>query len=164
MEHRNTRLTTYTRLKMIADYEGGRSAEEIAGNLAISRKTFYYWLSRYRREGIGGLANRPSGPRCSPRRSSPELEQQVLAYRKQHQEGPERIAIALGMPASTVYAILKRHGKNQLNPKQKREEPIRYEKEQPGQLVHIDVKELVALPGGSKEYQFTALDDHTRTV
>lgn len=164
MEHRNTKLTAYTRLKMITDQQQGRNAQEIADSLGISRKTFYYWRSRYQREGSGGLINRPSGPRCSPRRSSAELEEKVLAYRKDHPEGPARIAIALGMPASTVYSILKRHGKNQLNPKQQREAPTRYEKDEPGKLVHIDVKELVALPGGAKEYHFSAVDDHTRTT
>ena len=143
---------------MVEDYLDGKGAREIAEGLGISGKTFYCWLGRYRSDGAGGLANRPSGPRSSPTRSSREVEQGVLGYRRLNRVGPARIALALGMPASTVYAILRRNGENRLYPKQRR--PItRYEKEYPGELVHIDVKELPSIDKGPMEYQFTAIDD-----
>lgn len=163
MGHRNTKLSGHTRLKMVMDYlEKGRSGGEIAEALGVSRKTFYYWLKRYRTEGVEGLSNRRSGPRTSPRRSPREVEERVLTYRRCQRVGPARISLALGIPTSTIYVILRRHGENHLHPKIKRPPPVRYEREYPGALVHIDVKELPALGDGAKEYQFTAIDDHSR--
>lgn len=148
---------------MLLDYLGGvKGAGAIAEDLGISRKTFYYWRKRYLSEGEKGLRNRKSGPRCSPRRSPREVEEKVLDYRRTRKEGPARIALALGVPPSTVYVILRRHGENHLYPKVKHTPAVRYEREYPGALLHIDVKELPPIGGGPQEYQFTAVDDHSR--
>jgi len=161
--HGNTKLSVYSRGKMIKDWEGGQKRVcQICGQLGISRKSFYYWRGRYLREGWAGLKNRRCGPRVSPRRSPPGLEERVLAYRRTHQVGPARIALALSMPASTVWLILRRQGVSRLRPKEPAAPARRYEKTYPGALLHVDVKELPQINKGAHQYQFTAVDDYTR--
>lgn len=163
MGHGNTKLSGHTRLKMVMDYlQVGKSAREMAEAMGISRKTFYYWLKRYLSEGEEGLRNRRSGPRSSPRRVPREVEARVLTYRRLHRVGPARMSLALGVSASTIYVILRRHGENHLRPKAERIPAVRYEREYPGALVHVDVKVLPALSQAPKEYQFTAVDDYSR--
>jgi transposase InsO family protein len=144
--------------------------------VGCSRQTASKWVGRARRgEGLG---DRSSRPRRSPRQTLPTVEQTVLRARRELRLGPHPLGWALGLPASTVHAILRRHGCSRLEPRPPREAIVRYERERPGELLHVDVKRLgrIVLPGhrvtGDRSrrargkagwiYLFAAIDDATR--
>jgi len=111
-----------------------------------------------------------SRPKRQPRKSSPELEEQIRQLRETYRMGPWQIAQRLGMPASTVYKILVRLGINKLAPvEQLPPAGPRYEYDKPGGLVHMDVKKLHRLglrhrPRGTGECLHVLLDDCSRDV
>jgi transposase InsO family protein len=149
------------------------AAAEAAG---VSERTAWMWVDRYRREGEAGLEDRPSVPRRVPSRTSGEREQLIVSLRELRFTSPE-IAETLGMPLSTVGAVLSRQGLGKL-PRLAPEEPANsYERPRPGELVHIDVKKLgrIGRPGhrvnGDRttrtrgigwEFVHVAVDDATR--
>src|SRR5689334_12357633 len=114
MAHRNARLTVHGRLLLIERIRSGRPVAHVAAELGISRATGYKWWNRWRSEGPTGLADRPSRAHQIPHRTPTDLEQQVLTLRRTHKLGPARIGPLLGMPASTVHAVLTRHGLSRL--------------------------------------------------
>ena len=117
--------------------------------MGISRATAYKWLGRFRREGPGGLEDRTSRPHQCPRRLSRKTEDHVLAVRHHQHWGPHRLSAVTGVPRSTVYAILVRHGCSRLRDRDRLTGTvIRYVREQPGELVHIDIKKLGRIPAG----------------
>jgi transposase InsO family protein len=148
-------------------------AAEAAG---VSERTAWKWVDRFRREGDAGLEDRPSTPKRVPSRTPADREELILALRELRFTSPE-IAETLGMPLSTVGAVLSRHGLGKL-PRLQPEEPANsYERPRPGELIHIDVKKLgkIARPGhrvhGDRttrargigwEYVHVAVDDATR--
>lgn len=143
-------------------YQQGESATEIAEMVGISRQVLYKWLHRYEREGMAGLQEQSRRPRHSPSRISADLEGAIRSIREQEHLGPARIALRLALSVSTVYRVLKDYGLNRLHPKLPRTIQ-RYEKDYPGQLLHVDIKDLVPLrQGAPKEYQFAAIDDFFR--
>ena len=148
-------------------------AAEAAG---VSERTAWKWVDRFRREGEAGLADRSSAPRSVPGRTPAEREQLIVLLRELRFTSPE-IAETLGMPLSTVGAVLSRHGLGKL-PRLQPDEPANsYERPRPGELVHIDVKKLgrIGRPGhrvnGDRrtrtrgigwEFVHVAVDDATR--
>jgi transposase InsO family protein len=113
-------------------------ASELAG---WSERTGYKWLRRWREEGEEGLADRRSGPQC-PRNQTPRRKvERILSLRRRRQTSWE-IAQRLGMPWSTVSAILKREGLGKLSLLEPKPSPRRYQREVDGELVHFDVKPL----------------------
>jgi len=151
------------------------AAAEAAG---VSVRTVSKWLRRYREEGEQGLLDRCSAPASVPLRTD-ELRVAVIAgLRRLRMTGAE-IAETLGMPVSTVSGILTRIGLGKLWRLEPLEPPNRYEKQRPGELVHVDVKKLgrIGRPGhrvsGDRrsrsrgigwEYVHVAIDDATRLV
>jgi transposase InsO family protein len=151
------------------------AAAEAAG---VSVRTISKWLRRYRDEGEQGLLDRCSAPASVPLRTD-ELRVAVIAgLRRLRMTGAE-IAETLGMPVSTVSGILTRIGLGKLWRLEPLEPPNRYEKQRPGELVHVDVKKLgrIGRPGhrvnGDRrsrsrgigwEYVHVAIDDATRLV
>jgi transposase InsO family protein len=149
------------------------AAAEAAG---VSERTAWKWVDRFRREGEAGLEDRASAPKTVPGRTPPEREQLILTLRDLRFTSPE-IAETLGMPLSTVGAVLSRHGLGKLPRLQPDEPPNSYERPRPGELVHIDVKKLgrIGRPGhrvhGDRraqvrgigwEFVHVAVDDATR--
>lgn len=161
-------------MRLIELVGGGKTITSAAGLTGCSRQTASKWVGRHR---LGeGLTDRSSRPHRSPRQTATGVEQAVLACRRQLRVGPHPIGWELGLAASTVHAILRRHGQSRLNPKPK-ELVVRYERERPGELVHIDVKRLGRIqrprdplsgrPRGAKgkagwDYLFVCVDDKTR--
>ena len=90
--------------------QDGRPVAHVAKELGVSRQCAHRWVARYRAEGEAGLADRSSRPHRSPRRTSPDLEQQVLAYRAEHRCGQDEICAQLGLAPRTVNRVLQRHG------------------------------------------------------
>ena len=117
---------------------GVQEAAEAAG---LSKRTAYKWLKRYREGGLSGLSDRSSRPHRSPGRTPEAKQREVLRLRRQRMSGSE-IAARLRLAPATVARILKREGLSRLRSLEPPEPPRRYEKEHPGELVHLDIKKL----------------------
>ena len=107
---------------------GWRVADAVK-NAGISRRTGYKWLARYRQQGEGGLMDRRSVPRRQPRKTSDERTS-VIAH-------------SLRMPRSTVARVLTRAGVGRLATF--KASVIRYERQRPGELIHLDTKKLARI-------------------
>ncbi|MFF7505348.1 IS481 family transposase [Streptomyces lavendulae] len=182
MSHRNARLTVFGRRLLVERVASGRPVAHVAAEMGISRATAHKWVRRWRDDGPAGLHDRSSRPRTTPHRTSAEVEARVCDLRRARKLGPARIGPVLGLPASTVHRILTRHGLNRLSFMDRPTGTLirRYEREKPGELIHVDVKKLGRIPdgGGHKalgrqagratrngmgfDYVHSAVDDHSR--
>ncbi|MFD0070634.1 IS481 family transposase [Streptomyces sp. NPDC127574] len=182
MSHRNARLTLHGRRILVDRVRSGRPIAHVAKEMGISRPTAYKWVRRWRAEGEAGLYDRSSRPYATPLRTPPAREEEVCELRRSRKLGPARIGPMLGMPASTVHRVLVRHGLNRLAFMDRPTGQVirRYERDQPGELVHVDVKKLGRIPDGGGhrvlgrqagrttrksmgfDYVHSAVDDHTR--
>src|ERR1700693_1982025 len=125
------------------------AAAEAAG---VSVRGARKWVGRYRREGEHGLLDRSSRPRRVANRTPEERVRLIVAMRRLRFTAPE-IAELLGMAASTVSAILTRQGLGRLG-RLGLEQPLRYERSRPGELIHVDVKRLGRIEGGAGKRAF----------
>ena len=142
-------LSVYGRWLLVQRVMSGRPVAHVAAELGVSRATGYKWWHRWRTEGIAGLQNRSSRPKTSPTRTPELIEQQVLALRRERRLGPARIAGILGLPPSTVHRVLTRHAMPKLAWLDRPTgTPVRYERDRPGELVHVDIKKLGRLREG----------------
>ena len=127
--------------------ERGWAVSEAAGAAGVSERTVYRWLARFRDHGQAGLVDRPPIAQRLPGKTAPARVAAICDLRRLRFTAAE-IAERLGMPLSTVSAVLKREGlgkRSRLDPP----EPVnRYERSRPGELVHIDVKKLGRIEGG----------------
>ena len=173
--HANAALSRRQRERLVALVADGVTITAAALLVGCSRQTASKWVGRGRRGE--GLADRSSRPHRSPRRTLASVEQAVLRAREELRLGPHPLGWALGLAASTVHAILRRHGRSRLRPKQSRQEIVRYERERPGELVHVDIKKLGRIEkpshrvtgdrrdrtrGAGWQYVFAAIDDTSR--
>jgi transposase-like protein len=151
------RLTPYSRLLLVQRAQQ-RPVAHVAAELGVSRQTASRWVRRYRAEGEAGLLDRSSRPRHQPHRTPPAVEAQVLALRAAARRGPVWLAAQLGACPSTIGRILARHQVpllRDLDPitgarlRATRRSANRYERDQPGELVHVDVKKLGRIPEGA---------------
>ncbi|WP_344652492.1 leucine zipper domain-containing protein, partial [Cryptosporangium japonicum] len=110
MSHRNARLTFHGRMLLVDRVRRqGHPQAHVAGQMGVSRQTVGRWLARYDAEGPGGLHDRSSRPRTSPRRTPAEVEQKVLTLRREKRRGQDWLGPELGLPPRTVSRILRRH-------------------------------------------------------
>jgi transposase InsO family protein len=116
----------------------------------ISRATGHKWVRRYRLEGPAGLTDRSSRPRRSPGATPAHDVQRIIAARLEWRWGPDRLGPLLGLPPSTVGAVLRRSGLPRLSDIDRPTGlPVRrYEVCHPGALVHQDHKKLGRIPDG----------------
>jgi transposase InsO family protein len=120
-----------------------------AAMTGVSRQTASKWVRRYRAEGLAGLEDRNSRPHRSPRSLAPEQVAAILAARHELGQGPHRLAPVTGSPRSTIGDVLRRHGLSRLRDRDRPSGvPIRYVRERPGELLHLDVKKLGRIPDG----------------
>jgi len=117
-----------------------------AAAAGVSERTCGKWVARYRAEGRAGLLDRSSAPLSVPHRTPEDRVQAIAALRRLRMTGAE-IAMVLGMPLSTVSAVLGRIGLGKLSRLEPPEPPNRYERSRPGELVHVDVKKLGVIAG-----------------
>ena len=117
----------------------GWSVKAVAAALGVTERTVRRWRDRFAAEGAAGLADRSSRPHCSPQRLRADLVTAILALRRQHLSRPA-IARRLGRPISTVGRVLARNGLGRLAALEVRPAIVRYERERPGELLHIDTK------------------------
>jgi transposase len=146
--HANAALTLRQRRRMVLRViESGWSIRAAAAAANTSQKTCGKWVSRYRSEGECGLRDRSSAPHRQARQTPRERVEVIAALRRLRFSGPE-IAELLGMAASTVSGILARLGMGRLG-RLGLQPAERYERERPGELIHIDVKKLGRIEGGA---------------
>lgn len=146
--HANAPLGPRGRERMVLRVlEQGWSVTEAAEAAGVSGRTCSKWLARYRAEGENGLLDRSSAPAVVANRTSEETVQVIAALRRVRFTGPE-IAELLDRPLSTVSGVLTRIGMGKLG-RLGLEPAQRYERERPGELIHIDVKKLGRIVGGA---------------
>jgi transposase InsO family protein len=148
--HRRAKLTPFGRLLLVQRIEVlGWPAVRAAEVMGVSRATAYKWVHRFREEGVDGLEDRSSAPHTRPHALPERDVRRIVRARQQLKVGPHRLGPMLGHPRSTVYAVLRRHGLTRLAHLDRPSgTPIRYERERPGELVHLDVKKLGKVPPG----------------
>lgn len=173
--HGSAALTVRQRRRLCDLVDAGVTITAAAVVVGCSRQTASKWVDRGRRGEP--LVDRSSRPHRSPRRTPESLEAAILRAREQLREGPHVIGWAVGAAASTVHAVLRRHGRSRLAERPKPEEVIRYERSRPGELIHVDIKKLgrIVTPGhrvtGDRskrarghgwQHLWVAIDDHSR--
>ncbi|MGZ4417186.1 MAG: IS481 family transposase [Gaiellaceae bacterium] len=129
-----------------------------AASAGVSVRCARKWISRYRLEGVAGLCDRSSAPRRVANRTAPDRVDAIAKLRRLRFTAAE-IAETLGMALSTVSGILTRVGMGKLG-RLGLEQPVRYERSRPGELVHIDVKKLGRIEGGAGKRWRDGLRQH----
>ena len=189
MVHGNAPLSPNGRLRVaICVVVDGWSLRRTAERFQIATTTAKRWADRYRAHGRDGMIDRSSRPHTSPHRTPTRLERRIIKVRVLRRWGPARIGSLLSVAASTVHKVLTRYGVPKLADLDRltgvsvRRTIRRYEHDQPGDLVHVDIKKLGNIPdgGGHKvlgraagrrnsglrghgyAYLHNAVDDHSR--
>jgi hypothetical protein len=152
MSHRNAPLTETGRLRLArVIVEDGWPVRRAAERFRVSHTTAARWAARYRESGPAGMADRPSRPHRSPGQLPLRTERRIIKLRVTRRLGPARIAWALHLNPSTVHQVLRRYHCHRLAHLDRAARiPVRrYERDRPGELVHVDVKKLarIARPG-----------------
>jgi transposase InsO family protein len=183
MAHRNAPLTETGRLRLArCVVDDGWPLRRAAERFQVSPTTAKRWADRYRALGEAGMADRSSRPHHSPRRTATRTERRIIKVRILRRWGPARIAYLLRLNPATVHRVLVRFRLARLSHLDRATGRAvrRYERQAPGELVHVDVKKLGNIPdgGGHKalgrpagrrtrsgagySYIHTAVDDHSR--
>ena len=166
--HANAALTPRARLRLarlIVDQ--GWSIPRAAERYDVSWRTAKKWADRYEGEGPAGMNDRSSRPHRQPNRTPQPLIRKIVHLRWKQRLGPVEIGDRLGMPSSTVHAVLVRCRINRLTHIDRATgEPIRrYEHDHPGDLIHVDVKKLGKVPdGGGWRYVGRLQGDRNRAA
>jgi transposase InsO family protein len=138
---RRMRYSLETRLRIVGLIAAGTPPAQAAAAYGASRATGYRLWARYQSEGWTGLRDRRSTPHHQPRHLDGEAEAQIVGLRHAVAGGPQVLAAILERPASTIGKVLRRHGCSRL-PRPGAARRPRYERERPGELVHVDIKKL----------------------
>lgn len=175
--HKNARLTYLRRLEMVQDItERGMSASNAAAKHGVSAATARKWHARYLAGGAEQLLDKSSRPACSPRMIDPRVAATIVELRRRLYL-QATIASYMGVSKATVSRVLRRAGLSRLSDLRPQEPVQRYEREVPGELLHIDIKKLGRFDkvghritgdrtqrarNSGWEYVFVAVDDHSR--
>ena len=174
--HKNARLTLIRREQLAqAVLVQKMTLQAAARSFHVCARTAAKWTRRYEKEGLAGLHDRSSRPHRSPRRTGEALAERVEQLRRQRFTG-YHIAQTTGLSRATVSRILRRLGLNRMRDLEPAIPLIRYEHPAPGDLLHLDIKQLgrfagvVSRPDGRRrgklhrgwEYVHVAIDDHSR--
>jgi transposase InsO family protein len=149
--HRNAPLTETGRLRLArCVVEDGWPLRRAAERFQVSPATAARWAARYRQGGAAGMGDRSSRPHASPARTPLRTERRIVGLRVSRRLGPARIAFALGLNPSTVHKVLARYRCPPLALLDRATgQPVRrYERQRPGELVHVDIKKLGNIPDG----------------
>jgi transposase InsO family protein len=176
--HKNARLTPYGRERIARRVSDGETPKAVGAAAGVCPRTVRKWADRYCREGLAGLRDRSSRPHRLYRPTPPAVVEQVETLRRQRRPG-KQIAAELGISPATVSRILKRLGLNRISALEPVEPVRRYERERPGEMIHIDIKKLGRFNrighritgdpsppyksrGVGWEFVHVAIDDHSR--
>ena len=143
--HQNARSTPTGRLQMARHVEAGEPVAKVAADFCVSKQTVRKWVRRWRAGGEIALRDRRSTP-TRQRRTAPERVVEIERLRRRRMSSPA-IAGHLGIPVSTVTSMLRRLGLNRLKTLEPPAPVIRYERERPGELLHLDIKKLGRIDG-----------------
>ena len=188
--HANARTTVHGRLLIVQRHQRGWAQAHIAAAMGVSRKCVKTWIVRFAADGLDGLSDRSSRPHHSPTRTPAEVEDRILALREVQRRGPDELGARLGVAPRTVSRVLARHQVphlSDLDPmtgallRTSKATAVRYEREHPGELVHMDVKKIGRIPDGGGwrahgraeasrdrtmkigyDYVHSLVDDHSR--
>src|SRR5271163_3612214 len=145
--HKNAPLTPKGREMMVrAVVDGGLSKAAAARQFNTTPKTVAKWIERFEAEGVEGLRDRSSRPLSSPNQATSAVCAAVEALRRERHTG-EQIAAEVGVSPATVSRILRRLGLNRLSALEPAEPVRRYERERPGEMIHLDIKKLGRIDG-----------------
>lgn len=174
--HKNARLTLRSRDALVAVVIQGTGLARAARLFRVTPKTAAKWVRRFRELGPEGLLDRSSRPLHSPRATAAQLQEQVVALRREHRPA-YRIAQATGLSPATVSRILRRARLSRWRDLNPPPPVVRYEHPAPGDLLHLDIKGMtryrqVSLRGDGRrrglpqnagwEALHIAIDDHSR--
>jgi transposase InsO family protein len=176
--HKNARLTPHSRAVMVRRVlEEDWTAKAAAAAFAVSERTVRKWLARYRAEGPAGLQNRPSRAKTVANRLAEPWIAMVERVRREYRLTGQEIALRLKLARSTVAGHLARLGIGKLDRLDPPAPVVRYQRDRPGELVHLDVKKLArfwrtghritgdrrgASDGAGYDFVHVAVDDATR--
>jgi transposase InsO family protein len=148
------------RAKLMALHQQGVALTALSAEFGVAREVLGRWWVRYPADDLAGLQPRSRRPHASPTRLSSHIERRILRLRDRRLSAG-RIAHQLHIGHSTVQRVLERHGRNRLE-RPARVKPRRYEKQRPGELLHLDLKFLPALRNARNDFEFAAVDDFSR--
>ncbi|HYC63788.1 MAG TPA: IS481 family transposase [Reyranellaceae bacterium] len=176
--HKNARLTPLGRERIVSMIVGGQTPQAVAAAVGVCPRTVRKWVRRYQEEGLAGLQDRSSRPHRLHRPTPQATVDRIEALRRQRLTG-KAIASEVGVSPATVSRVLKRLGLNRLSALEPAEPVRRYQRERPGELLHLDIKKLGRFstpghrargkrshqwrnPGAGWEYVHVAVDDASR--
>jgi transposase InsO family protein len=139
--HKNARLTPLGRARLVNMVVGGQAPKAVSEAVGVCPRTVRKWVARYHAEGLAGLQDRSSRPQRLYRPIPQEVVERIEKLRRQRLTG-KAIAAETGVCAATVSRVLRRLGLNRLSALEPAAPPRRYERDRPGELIHIDIKKL----------------------
>jgi transposase InsO family protein len=144
--HKNARLTPRGRERIARQVASGQTPKAVSEAVGVCPRTVRKWVERYRREGHEGLRDRSSRPHRLYRPTPQAIVDEVAALRRQRCTG-KQIAAQVGVSPATVSRILRRLGLNRLSALEPAAPIRRYEREHPGEMIHLDIKKLGRIDG-----------------
>ncbi|MFD1304199.1 IS481 family transposase, partial [Methylobacterium marchantiae] len=176
--HQNARLMPSGRERLVRLARSGLALTAVAETMGVCAKTVRKWVARFAAEGAAGLQDRSSRPHRLHRPTPAQTREAIVALRRQRLTG-QQIARDLAVSPATVSRVLRRQGLSRIHNLEPPPPVQRYERERPGELIHIDIKKLGRFErvghritgertGQSKsrgigwEYLHLAVDDHSR--
>ena len=139
--HKNAKLTPLGRAHLVQLMLGGQTPEAAARTVGVCPRTARKWLARYKAEGEEGLQDRSSRPRRLRNPTDPKIARRIIELRRMRWTG-KHIARESGVSPATVSRILKQAGLSRLKDLEPAEPVRRYEREAPGEMIHLDIKKL----------------------
>jgi transposase InsO family protein len=168
MAHANAALTPRHRLRLARlIVDDGWPPARAAEFFNVTWRTADKWARRYRDEGVAGMNDRSSARHTQHAKTPEPLKRKIVHLRWKQRLGPVPIGAKLGVPASTVHAVLVRCRLNRLTyiDRVTGEPARRYERERPGELIHVDVTKFGNVPdGGGWRYLGRQVGDRNRLV
>lgn len=178
--HKNARLTTFGRERLVQAVLCGQTPEAAARTAGVCPRTARKWIARFEAEGRAGLMDRSSRPKRLYRPTPIAIVEQVEGLRRQRFTG-KQIAAELAISPATVSRILRRLGLNRMRDLEPIEPVRRYERAHPGEMIHIDIKKLGRFDkighritgdrtgqsnsrGVGWEFVHVCIDDHSRVA
>ena len=144
--HKNARLTPHGRERIARQVASGQTPKTVSEAVGVCPRTARKWVERYRREGLAGLRDRSSRPHRLYRPTPQAVVEEIAVLRRQRCTG-KQIASQVGVSPATVSRILRRLGLNKLSALEPAEPVRRYERERPGEMIHLDIKKLGRIDG-----------------
>ncbi len=144
--HKNARLTSHGRERIVRQVGSGQTPKAVSEAAGVCPRTVRKWVARYRAEGRAGLEDRSSRPRRLYRPTPQPIVDRIGLLRRLRWTG-KQIAAEVGVSSATVSRILRRMGLNKLTALDPVEPVRRYEREHPGEIIHIDIKKLGRIDG-----------------